>query len=76
MKRIFSCFLDAYRRGRFATFAGTASREVFWYYHLGHMIINVLCTSLISLGMYYEWNELTNAALAVALDGRPRRCCQ
>ena len=68
MKRIFSCFLDAYRRGRFATFVGRASREDFWYYHLGHMIINVFCTSLISLGMYYEWNDLANAALAVALD--------
>lgn len=68
MKRIFSCFLNAYRRGRFATFAGKASREDFWYYILGHMIINVFAASLISLGMYYEWNDLANAALAVALD--------
>lgn len=68
MKRIFSCFLDAYRRGRFATFAGRASREDFWYFVLGHILLNTVAVSLVALGSWFEWQNIANAALSIALD--------
>ena len=68
MKRIFSCFFDAYRRGRFATFAGTASREDFWYFVLGHILLNGVAVSLVSLGAWFEWQNIAYAAVSIALD--------
>lgn len=68
MKRIFSCFIDAYRRGRFATFAGRASREDFWYFVLGHILLNGVAVSLVSLGAWFEWQNIAYAAVSIALD--------
>ena len=68
MKRIFHCFCNAYRRGRFLTLAGTASREEFWYYVLGHFLLSAVLIAGMTFLTKIDW-ELTLLSMVYLWDG-------
>ncbi len=55
MDTILNSFLIAYTREHILTFCGKASREEFWYFALGHCLLNVLVVALVTILFLLEF---------------------
>ena len=66
MNRIYQLFRQAYTRGHFATLSGTATREEFWYFAFGQILIGWIAGFIATV---FSW--LGVASMFSYSDGTP-----